>query len=61
MLSFAAKLNELPTTAWLGLAILGFLVWWPLGLAIFAGSGDRLFGGRDFLLCGTHANPGIAK
>ena len=23
-----------------------------LSLAIFAGSGDRLFGGHDFLLCG---------
>jgi hypothetical protein len=33
----------------------------PLSLAIFAGSGDRLFGGHDFLLCGTHANPGIAR
>jgi hypothetical protein len=48
MLSFAAKLNELPTTAWLGLAILGFLVWWPLGFAIFA----YLIWSRNMWCCG---------
>jgi hypothetical protein len=33
--SFAARL-ELPKSIWIALAILGFILWWPLGLAILA-------------------------
>jgi hypothetical protein len=36
------KLDELGKPAWIGLIILGFLAWWPLGvvtLAFFLGSG----------------------
>src|SRR5208283_2786723 len=36
------KLDELGKPAWIALAILGFMVWWPLGLAtlaFFIGSG----------------------
>jgi len=36
MTSIAARLNELPTLLWIALAILGFAVWWPLGLAVLA-------------------------
>ena len=36
MLSFAAKLDALPATIWIGLAILGFVIWWPLGLVLAA-------------------------
>jgi hypothetical protein len=31
-----AKLDEFGKPAWIALTILGFMVWWPLGLAIFA-------------------------
>jgi len=36
MASFAARLDELPRPIWIALAILGFILWWPLGLAISA-------------------------
>lgn len=36
MASFAARFDELPTPIWIALAILGFLFWWPVGLAILA-------------------------
>jgi Protein of unknown function (DUF2852) len=36
MMSFAGRLDELPRPFWIALAILGFLFWWPLGLAILA-------------------------
>src|SRR6202043_2071126 len=32
----AAKLDELGRPAWILLVILGFIVWWPLGLAALA-------------------------
>ena len=31
-----AKLDELGKPAWIGLAIAGFMVWWPIGLATLA-------------------------
>jgi len=31
-----AKLDELGKPAWVALAILGFMVWWPVGLATLA-------------------------
>ena len=31
-----AKLDELGKPAWIALMILGFVVWWPLGLATLA-------------------------
>jgi Protein of unknown function (DUF2852) len=31
-----AKLDELGKPAWIALVILGFMVWWPLGLAALA-------------------------
>ncbi len=31
-----AKLDELGRPAWIVLMILGFMVWWPLGLAVLA-------------------------
>jgi hypothetical protein len=34
MMSIAARLDELPTYMWVALAILGFVFWWPLGLAV---------------------------
>jgi hypothetical protein len=45
----AAKLDELGRPAWVVLLILGFMVWWPLGLAVLAfliGSG-RMACGRN--------------
>ena len=32
----AAKLDELGKPAWIALVVLGFVVWWPAGLAILA-------------------------
>jgi hypothetical protein len=31
-----AKLDELGRPAWIALMILGFVIWWPLGLALLA-------------------------
>jgi len=31
-----AKLDELGTAAWIALMILGFIIWWPVGLALLA-------------------------
>ena len=36
MMSFTEQLKELPAPIWIALAILGFIFWWPLGLAIVA-------------------------
>ena len=36
MASLAAQLDELPRPIWFVLAILGFIFWWPLGLAVLA-------------------------
>lgn len=36
MTSIAARLEELPTPMWIALAILGIIVWWPLGLLVLA-------------------------
>lgn len=36
MMSIAARLEELPTPIWIALAILGFVLWWPSGLAVLA-------------------------
>jgi len=36
MMSIAARLEELPNPVWIALAILGLVIWWPLGLAVLA-------------------------
>jgi hypothetical protein len=36
MTTVAAKLNEMGKPAWIAMIILGFIVWWPLGLATLA-------------------------
>jgi len=36
MMSIVAKLEGLPTPMWIALVILGFLFWWPVGLAALA-------------------------
>jgi hypothetical protein len=36
MTSFAARFHDLPRPIWIALAILGFVLWWPLGLAVTA-------------------------
>jgi hypothetical protein len=44
-----AKLDELGKPAWIALMVLGFIVWWPLGLCILAftiGSGRMMCGYR---------------
>ena len=51
MTSFAAQLDELPRPIWFALAILGFIFWWPLGLAVMAyslWSGKMACCGLDF-------------
>ena len=35
-MAIAAKLDELGRPAWIALMILGFMVWWPFGLAALA-------------------------
>ena len=49
------KLDELGKPAWIALMILGFIVWWPLGLVTLAfilGSGRMVMG------CWSHHNDG---
>jgi hypothetical protein len=36
MSSIAARLDELPRPAWIALMVLGFILFWPIGLAILA-------------------------
>jgi hypothetical protein len=31
-----SKLDELGTAAWIALTIIGFMIWWPVGLALLA-------------------------
>jgi hypothetical protein len=41
-----AKLAELGTGAWIALTIIGFIIWWPVGLALLAftvGSGRMAY------------------
>jgi hypothetical protein len=47
------KLDELGKPAWIGLAILGFIAWWPIGLAVLAFS---IGSGR--MGCSYHRNGG---
>ena len=35
-MDIAARLNDIPKPAWIALMVLGFIWWWPLGLAILA-------------------------
>ncbi len=35
-MSIVAKLDELGTGAWIALTIIGFVIWWPLGLGLLA-------------------------
>jgi len=50
-----AKLDELGRGAWIALMVLGFIVWWPVGLAILAFS---LWSGR--MGCWNHHH-GMAR
>jgi hypothetical protein len=36
MMSIVERLEEFPTPMWIALAILGLVLWWPLGLAVLA-------------------------
>jgi hypothetical protein len=49
MTAVAAKLDDLGKPAWIALMILGFIVWWPLGLATLA---FLIWSGR--MGCGQH-------
>jgi hypothetical protein len=51
-MAFLAKLDEFGKPAWIALTVLGFAVWWPLGLATLAfaiGSGRMMCGMRGRL------------
>jgi hypothetical protein len=45
-----AKLDELGLPAWIGLMILGFMVWWPVGFALLA-----FIIGSGRMGCGRHS------
>ncbi len=51
-----AKLDEYGKPAWLALIVLGFMVFWPLGLAILA---YTIWSGR--MGCGYHAGHGAER
>ncbi len=46
-----ARIDELGKPAWIAIAILGFAVWWPLGLATLA-----FMVGRRKMSCLSHAD-----
>ena len=48
MSRLAARLDDFGTAAWIGLTVLSFLVWWPLGLIVL---GFLLGSGR--IMCWT--------
>jgi hypothetical protein len=57
MTAVAAKLDDLGKPAWIALMILGFMVWWPLGLASLAfliGSGRMGCGSFRGQMWGRH-------
>ena len=35
-MNFAARLDDIPKPAWIALMVVGFIVFWPIGLAILA-------------------------
>jgi hypothetical protein len=45
-----AKLDDLGLPAWIGLMVLGFMVWWPLGLGLLA-----FIIGSGRMGCGRHS------
>ena len=48
-----ARLDEFGKPAWIALIVLGFMIWWPLGLATLA---FTIGSGR--MGCGWHGGPG---
>jgi len=59
-----AKLDELGKPAWIALMILGFMVWWPVGLATLAfiiGSGRMSWKGCKLIELGFVLRCGAAS
>ncbi len=52
-MDITAKLDEIGKPAWIGLMIVGFIVFWPIGLGIL---GYLIWSGR--MGCSRHAGPG---
>ena len=53
---FTAKIDEFGKLAWIALIVLGFIAWWPLGLAVLA---FTIWSGR--MGCGYHAGRGYDR
>ena len=47
-----ARLDEFGKPAWIALIVLGFMVWWPIGLSVLA---FTIWSGR--MACGHHVGP----
>ena len=52
-MDIAAKLDDIGKPAWIGVMVLGFILFWPIGLAILA---YLIWSGR--MKCGNHGGPG---
>ena len=52
-MDIAAKLDDIGKPAWIGVMVLGFILFWPIGLAILA---YLIWSGR--MRCGTHGGAG---
>ena len=52
-MEIAEKLDEIGKPAWIGLMIVGFIIFWPVGLGILA---YLIWSGR--MGCSRHAGPG---
>src|SRR5260370_20331798 len=50
-MTIAERLDDIGKPAWIGLTVLSFLVWWPLGLVVL---GYLVGSGR--MACWTHGN-----
>ena len=52
-MDIAAKLDDIGKPAWIGVMVLGFILFWPIGLAILA---YLIWSGR--MTCGRHGGAG---
>src|SRR4030095_16779605 len=52
-MDIAAKLDDIGKPAWIGVMVLGFILFWPIGLAILA---YLIWSGR--MKCGNQGGPG---
>lgn len=53
---WVARIDDMGRPAWITLMVLGFIVWWPVGLGVL---GYLLWSGR--MRCGKHGGGGLTR